>query len=62
MLKAPALTAGQFPSRHARRGLSWMAVSPEARMGQWDGDKDHQFLECGPNNTMRSAAYLIKSV
>jgi len=39
-----------------------MAVSPEARMGQWDGDKDHQFLECGPNNTMRSAAYLIKSV
>ena len=32
-LSAPA--AGQFPSQHARRGLSWMAVSAEARMGRW---------------------------
>jgi len=39
-----------------------MAVNPEARMGQWDGGKDHHFLECGPNNTMRSAANLVKSV
>jgi hypothetical protein len=43
-------------------GIIWMAVSPAARMGQWDCGTDRHFLEWGPANTMGSAAHPIKCV